>query len=111
MTGIGTSMMSAFVGSEEFALSDLMGSNYDLINASRNYKFGLVPKVISELSATTTHEFLAQEETSYRMWVEAFNSVVAAFDEIAASPSLEQTIRVGTADVELVVQAANHYKN
>jgi hypothetical protein len=32
----------------------------------------------------------------------------SAFDEIAASPSLEQTIRVGTADVELVVQAANN---
>lgn len=34
--------------------------------------------------------------------------VYSAFDEIAASPSLEQTIRVGTADVELVVQAANN---
>jgi hypothetical protein len=33
---------------------------------------------------------------------------ISAFDEIAASPSLEQTIRVGTADVELVVQAANN---
>lgn len=31
----------------------------------------------------------------------------SAFDEIAANPSVEQTIRVGTADVELVVQAAN----
>ena len=31
-----------------------------------------------------------------------------AYDEIAASPSVEQTIRSGSADVELVVQAANH---
>ena len=34
-----------------------------------------------------------------------FNS---AYDEIAANPTVEQTIRVGSADVEMVVQAANN---
>eukprot|EP00599_Poterioochromonas_sp_BG-1_P000060 CAMPEP_0173146268 /NCGR_PEP_ID=MMETSP1105-20130129/8389_1 /TAXON_ID=2985 /ORGANISM="Ochromonas sp., Strain BG-1" /LENGTH=309 /DNA_ID=CAMNT_0014060431 /DNA_START=294 /DNA_END=1219 /DNA_ORIENTATION=+ len=106
VTSLTTSIVSSFVGSEDFSVKDLMTSEYDLQNASRNYKFGLVPKVVSELVASTTHEFLAHDEATYRMWVEAFDSVVSAFDEIAASPSLEQTIRVGTADVELVVQAA-----
>jgi hypothetical protein len=31
-----------------------------------------------------------------------------AYDEIAALPSIEHTIRVGTSDVEMVVQAANN---
>jgi hypothetical protein len=30
-----------------------------------------------------------------------------AYDEIAAIPSVEQTIKIGSADVEMVVQAAN----
>jgi len=32
----------------------------------------------------------------------------SAYNEIATMPSIEQTIRVGTADVEMVVQAANN---
>ncbi len=32
----------------------------------------------------------------------------SAYDEIAANPTVEQTIRVGSADVEMVVQAANN---
>ena len=31
-----------------------------------------------------------------------------AYDEIVANPTVEQTIRVGSADVEMVVQAANN---
>lgn len=34
--------------------------------------------------------------------------VCRAYDEIAALPSIEHTIRVGTSDVEMVVQAANN---
>jgi hypothetical protein len=76
VTSLTTSIVSSFVGSEDFSVKDLMTSEYDLQNASRNYKFGLVPKVVSELVASTTHEFLAHDEATYRMWVEAFDSVV-----------------------------------
>lgn len=31
-----------------------------------------------------------------------------AYDEIAAIPSVEQTIKIGSSDVEMVVQAANN---
>jgi hypothetical protein len=96
------------MGNEDFAMSDLLTSEYDLQYASRNFKFGLVPKVASELVSTTVHEFLAHDEKAYRLWTESLGTVVKAFDEIASNPSLEHTIRVGTADVELVVQAANN---
>ena len=36
------------------------------------------------------------------------NMNCSAYNEIATMPSIEQTIRVGTADVEMVVQAANN---
>ena len=36
------------------------------------------------------------------------NLAGSAYNEIAAMPSIEQTIRVGTSDVEMVVQAANN---
>jgi hypothetical protein len=40
-------MKSSFMGNEDFAMSDLMTSEFDLQYASRNFKFGLVPKVSS----------------------------------------------------------------
>lgn len=33
------------MGNEDFAMSDLLTSQYDLQYASRNFKFGLIPKV------------------------------------------------------------------
>jgi hypothetical protein len=88
-----------------------MKSEYDLQYASRNFKFGLVPKVTSELTASIIHEFLAHDDASYKMWTETFVEVIKAYDEIAASPSVEQTIKEGTADIERVVQAANNTIN
>jgi len=96
------------MGNEDFAMSDLLTSEFDLQYASRNFKFGLVPKVQSELTTSIVHEFLAHDEKTYKLWTQSLSTVVRAFDEIAASPSVEHTIRVGSADVELVVQAANH---
>lgn len=101
-------MKSAVLGNEDFSMADMLSPEYDLQYASRNFKFGLVPKVSSELVASVVHEFLAHDEKSYKMWTQSLLTVVKAYDEIAASPSVEQTIRTGSADVELVVQAANN---
>ncbi len=38
-------MKSAMMGNEDFSMSDAMTSEYDLQYASKNFKFGLVPKV------------------------------------------------------------------
>lgn len=108
VTSLGSTMKSAMIGNEDFSVTDLLRSEYDLQFASRNFKFGLLPKVSSELSASTVYEFLAYDEKNYKQWTETLSSVVKAYDEIAAMPSIEHTIRVGSADVEMVVQAANN---
>lgn len=97
------------MGNDDFGMKDLVASRHDLIYASRNFKFGLVPKVSSELIATPTNEFLAHDDKLYKLWTESLSTVVDAFDEIAANPSVEHTIRLGTSNVELVVQAANNH--
>ncbi len=38
-------MKSAMIGNEDFSMSDAMTSEYDLQFASKNFKFGLIPKV------------------------------------------------------------------
>ncbi len=38
-------MKSRMIGSEDFSISDAMTSEHDLQYASKNFKFGLVPKV------------------------------------------------------------------
>ena len=108
VTSLTTAMKSAMMGNEDFAMSDLLTSEFDLQFASRNFKFGLVPKVSSELMSSVVHEFLAHDEKSYKLWTQSLGQVVAAYDEIAAIPSVEQTIKIGSADVEMVVQAANN---
>ncbi len=69
-------MKSSLMGNEDFSMKDLMTSEYDLQYASRNFKFGLVPKVSSELVATHTHEFLAHDDKTYQLWTEALGTVV-----------------------------------
>lgn len=46
MTSISSTMKSAVLGNEDFSTVDLLTSEYDLQLASRNFKFGLVPKVV-----------------------------------------------------------------
>lgn len=38
-------------------------------------------------------EFLAHDDKAYKQWIKAMSTVVHAFDEIAASPSIEHTMR------------------
>lgn len=96
------------MGNEDFSVNDLVRSEHDLQFASRNFKFGLVPKVSSELMSSVIHEFLAHDEKTYKLWTTSLQQVVSAYDEIAAIPSVEHTIKIGSADVEMVVQAANN---
>lgn len=107
VTSLTSTMKRGVMGNEDFAMSDLLSSKADLQFASRNFKFGLIPKVSSELMASTNYEFLAHDERTYKQWIHALTTVIKAYDEIAQLPSIEQTIRVGTSDVEMVVQAAN----
>jgi hypothetical protein len=77
VTSLTTAMKSAMLGNEDFATGDLLTSEYDLQFASRNYKFGLVPKVSSELMSSVIHEFLAHDEKAYKLWTQSLAQVVA----------------------------------
>lgn len=77
VTSLTTAMKSAMMGNEDFAMSDLLTSEFDLQFASRNFKFGLVPKVSSELMSSVVHEFLAHDEKSYKLWTQSLGQVVA----------------------------------
>lgn len=76
VTSLTSAMKSTFMGNEDFSMKDLMTSEYDLQFASRNFKFGLVPKVSSELVATTVHEFLAHDEKLHKLWTDSLGTVV-----------------------------------
>lgn len=107
VTSLRNTIKTALLGNEDFYVSDLMSAEYDLVYASKNYKFALIPKVSSELVASEITELLAHDEKAYKQWIRVLCTVCDAYDEIAASPSIEHTMRAGTSDVETVVQAAN----
>lgn len=45
VTAVRNVLKSALVGNEDFAMGDLLSSEYDLKYAAKNFKFALVPKV------------------------------------------------------------------
>ncbi len=48
---LSSTMKSAMIGNEDFSMSDAMTSEHDLQYASKNFKFGLVPKVSTWISS------------------------------------------------------------
>eukprot|EP01038_Epipyxis_sp_PR26KG_P007670 gene7670-10438_t len=107
VSSFAASLKSAMIGNEDFSVSDLLSEKDDLNLASRYFKFGLIPKVSSELSASVHFELLASDERTYKSWIQSLGMVANAYDQIAAAPSIEQTLRTGNSDVEVVVQVAN----
>lgn len=51
MTSVRNTLKAALWGHEDFAVSDMLNSEYDLQYASKNFRFALTPKV----SITLTH--------------------------------------------------------
>eukprot|EP01035_Chromulina_nebulosa_P021236 gene21236-27515_t len=100
-------LTSTIVGNDEFTISDIMSSDYDLKYASKNYRFALIPKVASELTLQTVIELVAHDEKAYNQWIAALRTVIEAYDILAENPTVEQTMRVGTSSVDTVVLAAN----
>ena len=76
VTSLTSAFKSSMMGNEDFAMKDLLSSEYDLQYASRNFKFGLVPKVSSELMASVVHEFLAHDEKTYKQWTQTLSTVI-----------------------------------
>lgn len=109
VTSLRNMVKSQFLGDDgqDFSFSDIMSSKDDLPYAAKHYRFALMPKVSSELQSVDNIELLGHDETCYKEWLSALRTVVNAYDEIAATPSVDTTMRMGSADVEVVVQAAN----
>ena len=83
------------------------------------YILFVVVKFVAELLRTTAAVFFLSNSLLccccgvqlmhlLLLFVTFFSYSRRAYDEIAAMPSIEHTIRVGTSDVEMVVQAANN---
>ena len=76
MTSLRNWVSSQALGNEDFSVSDILSSDYDLKYASKNFKFALVPKVSSELVAVDISEFIAHDETAYNQWITAISAVI-----------------------------------
>ncbi len=79
----------------------------ELKNASRNYRFGLIPTITSELKTSTVLELMAGDAEAYREWVSVLRAVTGAYRHLEALPSISETIRTGHTGVEGIISAAN----
>ena len=96
------------LGQSDFTAAEIMASSYKLKEASRKYKFALLPKVFSELVALETLELMATDHDAYQAWTKSIGKVIKAQEEMRDNEVLmaTSTSRAVT-KVEAVVQAAN----
>lgn len=111
-SGFREGIRGSMLGQSDFSAAQLIASSYNLKEASRKYKFALLPKVLSELAALETLELMATDQESYQAWTRSFEKVIKAQEEMRDNEVLmaTSTSRVVT-KVEAVVQAANLTSN
>ena len=68
----GTFINRAFAGQGEFSALNIATSNYDLVHASKNFRFFLIPRVINETKPLKLAEFMSTDEESHKKWLSAF---------------------------------------
>ena len=106
VTSIQNTFKSAVMGNDDFSMSDLMSSEYDLAYAAKHFKFALIPKISSELATVEIIEFLAHNEQTHKQWVQNLRRVIDAYNNVGRL-TIEQTMRTGATAVETAVRAAN----
>jgi hypothetical protein len=57
-------------------VATLATSEYDLVEAVKNYRFMLVPKVFSELSPLPIGDFMASDDQAHKLWIKSFSRVI-----------------------------------
>ena len=109
VTSIHGVMMSAMTGNDDFSMKDVaVKRETSLQHCSKHFKFALMPRISSELSASETIEVMAHNERAHKMWMRVLRAVTESKESVGYKSSVvEQTMRNGTTDVEAVVQAAN----
>lgn len=100
------SLRSAVTGQGEFSVATLATSEYDLVEAVKKYRFLLVPKILSELSPLPIGDFMASDETAYKLWTKSLGRVIDAYEELEENKDSQATMS-GNANIESMVQAAN----
>lgn len=63
---------NAIAGQSEFSLLNIATSNYDLVQASKKYRFFLMPRVLNEIKPIKMTEFMCTDEAAYKKWLHAF---------------------------------------
>jgi hypothetical protein len=106
VTSLRNMVKRGITGNGDFDLKDLTSKKYDLVTASKEFKFALIPKVQTELVSQETIELLAHDRDTYAAWTTTFEGILLALDD-EGKPTLTNTVRSGTRDLETAVRAAN----
>jgi len=62
---------NAMAGQSEFSVLDIATSDYDLVLASKKFRFFLIPRIINEIKPLKMTEFMCTDEASYKKWINA----------------------------------------
>jgi hypothetical protein len=70
-------------GQGEISLPVFVASEFDLKTAVKRFQFIIYPKVVSEVHPLPVGEFMANDESSYKQWVEALLTVIQSAHSLA----------------------------
>jgi hypothetical protein len=109
VTSIRAALRRQVLGNAEFEMMDNLSSKhtFDKNYALKYHRFALVPKVATELTTQETLELLTETEQEYKTWTSTLYQVLLVFD-MEGNPTVENTLRTGTKDLETAVRAANY---
>eukprot|EP00603_Paraphysomonas_imperforata_P008915 CAMPEP_0114418670 /NCGR_PEP_ID=MMETSP0103-20121206/3621_1 /TAXON_ID=37642 ORGANISM="Paraphysomonas imperforata, Strain PA2" /NCGR_SAMPLE_ID=MMETSP0103 /ASSEMBLY_ACC=CAM_ASM_000201 /LENGTH=324 /DNA_ID=CAMNT_0001587045 /DNA_START=326 /DNA_END=1302 /DNA_ORIENTATION=+ len=91
-------------GQGEISLPVFVASEFDLKTAVKKYQFIIYPKVLSEVNPLPVGEFMANDETSYKQWVEVLQTVMQSAEKLEKSKIVDRAMSAN-ADIELVEHA------
>jgi hypothetical protein len=80
-------------GQGEISLPVYVASEFDLKTAVKRYQFIIYPKVLSEVHPLPVGEFMANDEQSYKQWVEAIQSVIQAAESVQKNKVVNRAMR------------------
>lgn len=97
-------------GQGEISLPLYVASEFDLKTAVKKYRFILYPKILSEVNPLPTGEFMANDEQSYKQWIEAIQNVISTAEDLAQNKIVNRAMS-GKANIDLVEEAVASYKS
>ena len=71
-TTAGSYLNEVMAGQSEFSVLDIATSQFDLVAASKKFRFFLVPRILNEIKPLKIMEFMSTDEEAYKKWLKAF---------------------------------------